>query len=90
MDLVFEWNEEKDKANLEKHGISFAQAKEVFERKYVSVPSSRNQEDRYIVVGVFEENIFISVICTNRGKKIRIISARVSKKKEIQLLLNSI
>jgi len=33
MDDIFEWDENKNKLNIEKHGISFEVAKEVFYKK---------------------------------------------------------
>lgn len=55
MALTFEWDEEKSKENLRKHGVSFAEAKTVFNDPFtmtISDPEHSSQEDRYIDAGM--------------------------------------
>ena len=52
--MEFEWNEQKAKSNLSKHGVSFAEAKTVFEDPlYVDFydPDHSYDEHRYIIIG---------------------------------------
>lgn len=42
----FEWDEEKNRANLAKHGISFDDASQIFYELVVIKRSNRNDEER--------------------------------------------
>ena len=74
---LFEWDENKNRININKHGITFKTAAKVFEDEnriedYDFAHSIF--EDRYKVIGKVK-NILV-VIYTVRGQKTRIISAR--------------
>ncbi|TCU73814.1 hypothetical protein EDE08_104159 [Bradyrhizobium sp. R2.2-H] len=71
----FEWDEEKNQANLIKHGISFDDASQIFYGPVVVKRSDRNNEERWIALGEYDGRI-LTVIFTRRDKAIRIISAR--------------
>ena|SRR5215468_8454085 len=71
----FEWDEEKSRANLIKHGISFDDASDVFYGPIVVKGSSRNNEERWIAIGTSNDRL-VTVIFTRRSERIRIISAR--------------
>ena len=73
--MKFEWDEDKNEANLAKHGIDFDEASEVFYEPLVVRRSNRNNEERWIAIGRSNDRI-ISVIFTRRNELIRIISAR--------------
>ena len=77
----FEWDDDKSKANLVKHGIDFDDASEIFYGPIVLRPSDRNNEERWIAIGS-SENKFITVVFTRRVNVIRIISARRARKNE--------
>ena len=84
--LSIEWDAHKDLLNLKKHGISFRDAAYVFlDENRVELYDIRHSEteDRYIVIGVVKDILF--VIYTERGKSIRIISARKATPKEREL-----
>lgn len=72
MPLKFEWDEDKERINRQKHGISFKTAALVFE-----------DEDRYITIGMAGEVLF--VVYTERKETIRIISARLATARERSL-----
>jgi uncharacterized DUF497 family protein len=80
----FEWDNKKRKTNLALHGVEFAIAGLVFDDpNYVTKEDNRNdyKETRYQTIGlVFGRELF--VVWTQRGKNIRIISARHANKKE--------
>lgn len=82
--MKFEWDENKNKSNIEKHGIDFDDAKGVFkdENSIVS-PDLRKDygEGRWKIIGKIFGSI-ISVIYTMREEAIRIISARKASRKE--------
>lgn len=79
----FEWDEGKRSANLEKHGIDFADAVEVFDdtRHFTYASPVASAERRYVSVGTVR-GCPIAVISTLRGNNLRIISARIARKSE--------
>ena len=82
-DRVFEWDDEKNRINKKKHGISFESAAWVFEDPhYVEYPDEfhSDEELRYKVIGMVDNLLF--VICTDREDATRIISARKANAKE--------
>lgn len=77
MDLVFEWDDEKEQKNLRLHGLEFETATRVFfdpRRIERYDKDSSIGEDRYQTMGVYENVLF--VVYTERGNVTRIISAR--------------
>ena len=86
MDLEFEWDEEKDLINRKKHGISFQTASLVFnDKNYIEMYDFEHggREDRYIAIGKVGKLLF--VVLTERGARIRLISARLATKSEEEL-----
>ncbi|MBI1388532.1 MAG: BrnT family toxin [bacterium] len=79
--MDFEWDDQKNQANIVKHGISFDLAIAVFEGSHVIKKSPYLPEERYMVTGTVLDRR-ITVIYTKRGGKVRIISARRAKKNE--------
>lgn len=77
--MEFEWNPKKAAKNLRKHKVSFGEAATIFNDPLsVTVPDpdhSRN-EDRYITIGLSKMRRLLIVAHTERGARIRIISAR--------------
>jgi uncharacterized DUF497 family protein len=83
--LLFEWNKNKAKKNLEIHGISFDEACTVFKDTLsltIYDPLHSDDEDRFIVIGNSVDNRLLVVVHTERKDKIRIISARKATKNE--------
>jgi uncharacterized DUF497 family protein len=82
---AFEWDENKRRSNVIKHGIDFADAKDVFydPAAYTSISPHSIRERRYITVGSMR-GALIAVIFTPRGQAIRIISARAARRVERQ------
>lgn len=81
-----EWNSKKASSNIKKHGISFDEAKEVFDDPFViekyDSKNSTIEEDRYIVIGRVKNQIVVSVVYTPRDGKRRIITARYATSEE--------
>ena len=74
----FEWDPNKAASNRAKHGISFEEAKGVFRDTFATEELDSREdygEARYVVIGM-ARNKLLFVIYTERGEKIRIISAR--------------
>ena len=83
--LVFEWDPEKAKGNIETHGISFDEASTVFGDTLsltIYDPLHSEQEDRFILIGNSHKNHLLVVVHIERGQNVRIISARKAAKKE--------
>jgi len=81
----FEWNKEKARINLIKHGISFEEATTVFNdpfSEYFEDDLHSEQEERFIIRGYSKSNNLLVISFTNRSEKTRIISARLATKKE--------
>ncbi|EGK90052.1 BrnT family toxin [Microcoleus vaginatus PCC 9802] len=77
--MKFEWDENKAAVNLSKHGISFEEARTVFDDPlYVDFydPDHSDEEDRYIIVGESQQGNLLIVSYTERADFIRLISAR--------------
>ena len=88
---MYEWNETKNNSNLEKHGLDFNLAIEVFSDPNGITHLNRNidGEERSQIIGKLQnEIIIVFVVFTQRKQKIRIISARKANKKERQIYEN--
>ena len=85
MALEFEWDPAKAELNLKDHGVSFDEATTVF-RDTLSVtiadPDHSDSEDRFIDIGMSHRGQLLVVSYTERGDRIRIISARLPTRAE--------
>jgi uncharacterized DUF497 family protein len=83
--MQFEWDREKAKRNLQKHRVSFDEAVTVF---YDPLSATFNDPDhsvgerRLITVGYSAHGRLLAVSHTERGKAVRIISARPATQHE--------
>lgn len=76
---IFEWDEEKEKSNLRKHGISFSEGESVFYDSFsITIPDPDHsiEEHRFIDIGISNRNRILVVVYTERENRIRIISVR--------------
>ncbi len=77
--IDFEWDPQKNKANIQKHNIGFREASTVF-KDTLSItifdPDHSIDEDRYITIGTSNLGRIIMVSHTDRGNRTRIINAR--------------
>lgn len=84
----FEWDQNKAKANLVKHGVSFHEATRIWlDPNYYRVKVAHEPEDRWLVVGRVARGRYLSAIVTYRGvnpERTRIISARRATKTEVR------
>ena len=81
--MKFEWDEEKNRINRQKHGISFETAMLVFNddnRIEIYDFKHSGDEDRYNTIGCVNDILF--VVYTERKENIRLISARLATKLE--------
>ncbi len=88
MKLSFEWDEEKAKANLKKHKVSFDEAATVFTDPFpITIPDPDHSvvEQRYVDIGASDMGHVLVVVYTERGANIRIISCRKATSSERKL-----
>jgi uncharacterized protein len=82
----FEWDPDKEVRNLEKHGVSFHEAKTVFDDDFFvafSDPDHSIGERRYLIMGRSEQGRLLVVAYTERSeRRIRLISAREATRRE--------
>jgi uncharacterized DUF497 family protein len=81
---MFEWDEPKRRANLEKHGIDFADVLPLFGRGDALIYEDRRKdygEPRYVLLARLGPTV-LYVAYTLRGDVVRIISARRASRQE--------
>ena len=83
--MNFEFDPNKSVANMQKHGIDFVGAQALWnDVDRVEIPARTSDEPRTLVIGVINRKHWSAVI-TTRGKNIRIISVRRSRKEEVEI-----
>jgi len=81
--MSYEWDPNKAIANIEKHGIDFADAVTVFDDlNAVTIGDPDHEEQRFITIAMDALGRILVVVYTWRGDIIRLISARKATKKE--------
>ncbi len=83
--MQFEWDPAKARANESKHGVSFVEASEVFDDDHSSTvpdPDHSADEGRYLIFGASKNGNYLVVSYTERGDRIRLISARTMTPRE--------
>jgi uncharacterized DUF497 family protein len=82
--MQYEWDAAKSRANLAKRGIDFADTVAVFEDDLALTrpDTAARGESRFVTLGVDGFGRHLVVVFTERGTRIRIISARVATKAE--------
>lgn len=83
--MEFEWNSDKATLNFDKHGVSFQEAATVFSDPLsVTFPDPDHSigESRYIIIGTSRFKKLLVVAHTERGERVRIISARTASRQE--------
>lgn len=84
--MDFEWDRAKAASNLRKHGVSFEEAKTVFDDpRVLSLPDEAHSDDeeRAHAIGISHKGRLLLVSFTDRPPAIRIISARKAGRSEV-------
>jgi uncharacterized DUF497 family protein len=84
----FEWDAGNGGKNWKKHGVSDAEAEEIFYSSplvFYDDTSHSREEERYTVLGQNTGNSLRTVVFTIRGTKLRVISARPMSTKDRKL-----
>jgi len=82
--MLFEWDKNKARSNLEKHKVSFDEARTIFADPFLLTfvdEAHSDKEERFISIGLSESNRVLLAVHTEREEKretiiIRIISCR--------------
>ncbi len=84
--MAFEWDSAKNRTNIGKHGVSFENAKRIFDGPVVIRSDDRKDygENRCISIGK-AANAYLVVVHTDRDGRIRWISARPASRKEREM-----
>lgn len=84
--ITFTWDDNKARANEEKHGVTFEEAATVFDDEEAILfddPDHSETEDRFLMLGISNRmRLLIVCHCCRRGEIVRIISARKATKNE--------
>ena len=82
--MKFEWDENKNQQNRQKHGISFEEAKEIFSSIVFTSVDRRfdYNEISEVSIGTIQGFVIVTVAHTERNGKTRLISARKATPKE--------
>ena len=87
--MKFEWDDAKDQSNKKKHGVSFAEVRQLFEsgEDYLEIFDAENSEaeDRFFAIGPIDRGIVVVVYTEREENVIRIIGARFANKREQEL-----
>ena len=84
--LEFEWDEGKARDNVEKHGVTFEEAAEIFfDPFYQEGDASTEDEQREFVIGYSVAQGLLLVVYVERGERTRIISARRAMRQQRRL-----
>lgn len=81
----FEFDEQKSRANLDKHGIDFEAAQALWnDPDLLEIRARTEDEERYLLIGRIGQRHWSAVV-TYRGGRIRLISVRRARRTEVQL-----
>lgn len=88
--MQFNWDESKNQLNIEKHGLDFEFAKQLFNTDLLVIPDNRFDytESRYIGYGRIDGRLMVVVYTERLPDIIRIISFRKANKREQQIIKN--
>lgn len=76
--MNFDWDEQKNQKNINKHGLDFSDAVRLFEHPMLIQFDGRDNygEDRYSGIGFLEGRVVVVIYTEPDQSKIRIISLR--------------
>jgi uncharacterized DUF497 family protein len=83
--LELEWDEEKRRANIQKHGLDFDDAKTLDWDNAIYIEDKRFSypEPRFWASALWKRRLYLVAFC-KRGTKVRIISFRKANRKEVR------
>jgi uncharacterized protein len=85
MAFTFEWDPKKASANARKHRVTFEEATTAFGDPHgliVNDPRHTQAEPRSVLLGFSQSSRLLAVMFTERGDRLRLISARTATRRE--------
>jgi len=84
--MKFEWDEAKNAANRQKHGIDFADVVEIFDGVMLVQRDEREDygEERWIGIGAVQGSVLVVIYTERHSDTLRLISARKATKYEVR------
>lgn len=85
--MRFEWDDAKAISNVEKHGVTFGEATEVFYDPNALEdydPAHSDKEARFFIIGLSSRRLLYVIYAERTGDVVRIISARRADQAEQQ------
>lgn len=85
MGYIFDWDPDKSKANLRKHGVPFEEATTVFGDPLALLmtdPDHSIEEERYVLLGTSTRQRMLVVAFAEKSPLTRLISARRATRSE--------
>ncbi len=84
--MKFTWDETKRQANLQKHGLDFADAEKVFSGPMALFEDQRNDYGEQRMIGIGQlESLVVLIVHVETDEQIRIISMRKADSDETDL-----
>ncbi len=84
--MIFEWDERKNSANKDKHGIDFETAKALWlDDNRIEIEAPHPIEERRIVIARLHGKLWTAVYTVRGESTMRLISVRRSRQKEVAL-----
>jgi uncharacterized DUF497 family protein len=82
--VQFEWDEQKNQANIHKHGLRFEHAPDIFASPMLTIYDGREDygEDRWIGIGLLGGRIVVIVFTERGADVVRVISLRKAQRHE--------
>ena len=82
--VKFEWDDEKNKENVRKHGLDFADAWQIFDAPMLTTLDTKEDygEDRFLGMGFLKNLVVVVVYTEPKEETTRIISLRKALKHE--------
>jgi len=83
--MEFEFDKRKSEMNMIKHGIDFIEAQNIWnDPDRIEIPAKTIDEQRFLIIGKISDKYWSGII-TYRNDRVRIISVRRSRPKEIDI-----
>jgi uncharacterized protein len=83
--MEFEYDPEKSRANREKHGIDFEEARDLWaDPDAIGFRARSDDEERFALLGIVREKLWVAFF-TYREQRIRLISVRRARTAERKL-----
>jgi len=84
--MKYEYDINKSLSNKQKHGIDFEDAKLLWnDDRMIEILTCCEDEERFINIGKINSKFYTIVTTIREKEKVRIISARRARKKEIEI-----